>query len=164
MFKVQRILMPVDYSDVSRAALSMAVQLASQHGAELFMLHVHKDLDTELQRRIIYDPNGSVIEDAIVAEEQGLREALELEYQRAEESGAALKRVPTHLLVTGGDPVGVITQIVEDERIDVICTGTHGPRPGLVGWFRGTVSEKLVAQATCSVFVVKPQGYPYLRD
>jgi nucleotide-binding universal stress UspA family protein len=28
----------------------------------------------------------------------------------------------------------------------------------------GSMSEKLVRKAPCSVYVVKPQGYPYLRD
>ena len=40
MYKASRILVPVDFSDVARAAISMAVQLADRHGAELIFLHV----------------------------------------------------------------------------------------------------------------------------
>ena len=47
-------------------------------------------------------------------------------------------------------------------EIDLLVTGTHG-RKGL-GILTGSVSEKLVARSPCSVLVVKPFGFPYLRD
>ncbi|MCB9766438.1 MAG: universal stress protein [Alphaproteobacteria bacterium] len=163
MFKTDRILFPLDYSNVSRAALSLALQIADRHGSELFMLHVQKDLDRELQRRIVYAPDESAVEDAIAAEEQGLREALDLEIQRAADVGVTLRRPHTHLIVTGGEPLEVVLQLIEEEQIDLVVTGTHGPK-GVLGWLRGSVSQQLVDKAPCSVFVVKPQGYPYLRD
>lgn len=163
MYKVKKILFPLDYSNVSREALSMALQLANYHGAELYMLHVEADLDKELQRRIVTAPNDNVIEQSIATEEHGLNDALEKEIARAAASGVVLKRPKTTLMVTGGDTLEVLLQTVKEEQIDVIVTGTHGPK-GVIARLKGSVSEQLVRQATCSVFVLKPAGYPYLRD
>ena len=56
-----------------------------------------------------------------------------------------------------------ITELIEDEEIDLVVSGTHGGH-GLKGWLLGSTTEQLVRKSSCSVFVVKPQGYPYLRD
>ena len=44
MQAIKRILVPTDFSEVSRAAISMALQLASDYDAQLYVLHVVKDL------------------------------------------------------------------------------------------------------------------------
>ncbi len=163
MFDVKRILVPVDYSEISRAAISFAIQLADQQGAELWLLHIQEDLDRKLQRRIQTHPHGTDLSESIEKEEQLLVDAAELEYTRAAQAGAALSRVPLHLHISGGDWMEVALQVIEDEEIDVVVTGTHGPK-GVKGFLLGSVSKQLVGKATCSVFVVKPKGYPYLRD
>lgn len=53
--------------------------------------------------------------------------------------------------------------MVDEHELDLIISGTHGPK-GLKGFLMGSTTEQLVAKATCSVFVIKPKGYPYLRD
>jgi universal stress protein A len=163
MHSVKRILVPVDYSDVSRAALSAAIQLADRNAAEVFTLHVQKNLDKALQRRIITNPHESVLEKGIQADEMALMQAIELEYQRCENEGTYLQHVPIHIQISGGDWVDVALRMVPDEDIDLIICGTHGPK-GLKGLILGSMAEQLVAKATCSVWVVKPKGYPYLRD
>lgn len=164
MFAVKRILVPVDYSDTSRAALSVALQMADRSGAELTVLHVQPYLERELKEDIASSPDATNdIAAGIDAEQLRLQETVDLEYQRAEEAGQALKRVSTRLLVAGGDPLENVMQRVEDDEIDLVVTGTHGPR-GLKEHLLGSISERLVAKAPCSVFVVKPAGYPYLRD
>ena len=49
----KRILVPIDFSEVSHAALSTALQLASDNDAKLFVLHVVKDMDRELKKRLV---------------------------------------------------------------------------------------------------------------
>jgi len=163
MFAVKRILVPVDYSDVSSAALSAAIQLADRHDAKIFVLHVQKDLDKALQRRIVTNPNESLLEKGIASDEMEIMKAVELEYQRAESEGKFLKHVEIEAHVSGGEWTEVMLQMVADEEIDLIICGTHGPK-GLKGLFLGTMADQLVAKASCSVWVVKPSGYPYLRD
>ena len=65
MQEIKRILVPLDFSDVSRAALSMGLQLAESHDAKLYVLHVVKDLAKELQKRLVSAPNDTVVEERI---------------------------------------------------------------------------------------------------
>ena len=53
---------------------------------------------------------------------------------------------------------------MDELNVDMVIVGTHGRERGVKGLFNSTISEKLVSKATCSVMVVKPEGYPYLRD
>ena len=163
MQQIKRILVPTDFSEVSRAALSIALQLASDNDAQLFVLHVVKDMDRELKKRLVSAPNESVIEAAITDGEKEILDAVALERQRAKESNRDLKAVPLKMLVTGGDWLEVTMGLIDEHELDVIVTGTHGGK-GLKGLLLGSMSEQLVRRASCSVFVVKPQGFPYLRD
>ena len=163
MFTVHRILVPIDFSDVSRAALSAAIQLADRHNAHLYVLHVQTNLQRDLHKRLNSAPNESVIEKGIAAGELNLMNMIEREYLNAEKSGLYLRDVPITVQISGGDILDAVLQMVEDDRIDLIVAGTHGPK-GLKGIFSATKTEKLVHKAPCSVFVVKPAGYPYLRD
>jgi len=163
MFSVKRILVPIDFSEVSRAALSAGMQMANQHSAELYILHVEAGMDKALKARLVSAPNDSVIDDTIDKDEANINAAIELEHQRAKTAGNPIKPVSTHIQVSGGDWLEVALQMVQDEEIDLVVSGTHGPK-GLKGLLTGSVTEKLVHRAVCSVLVVKPQGYPYLRD
>jgi nucleotide-binding universal stress UspA family protein len=163
MQDIKRILVPIDFSEVSHAALSMALQLASDYNAQLFVLHVVKDMDRELKKRLVSAPNDDVIENAIRGGEKAILDAVELERSRAKEAGKALKNSPLKMLVTGGDWLEVSLNLVEEQDIDLVVTGTHGGK-GIKGFLLGSMSEQLVRRVACSVFVVKPQGYPYLRD
>jgi nucleotide-binding universal stress UspA family protein len=163
MQEIKRILVPTDFSEVSRAALSMGLQLASDHNAQLFVLHVIKDIDRELKKRLVSAPNDSVIETAITEGERDILDAVELERNRAQENNKPLKAVPLKMLVSGGDWLDVTLGLIDEHELDLIVTGTHGGR-GIKGLLLGSMSQQLVRKASCSVFVVKPQGYPYLRD
>ena len=163
MQAIKRILVPTDFSEVSRAALSIGLQLASDNDAQLYVLHVVKDMDRELKKRLVSAPNDSVIEAAITEGEKEILDAVELERNRAKESDRELKAVPLKILVTGGDWLEVTMGLIDEHELDVIVTGTHGGK-GLKGFLLGSMSEQLVRRASCSVFVVKPQGFPYLRD
>jgi len=163
MQEIKKILVPTDFSEVSRAALSMALQLASDNDAQLFVLHVVKDMDRELKKRLVSAPNDDVIEAAITKGERDILDAVELEKNRAQEANKQIKAVPLKMLVTGGDWLDVTLGLIDEHELDLIVTGTHGGK-GLKGFLLGSMSEQLVRKASCSVFVVKPQGFPYLRD
>ena len=163
MQDIKRILVPIDFSDISRAALSAALQLAHDYEAKLYVLHVVKDMDRELKKRLVSAPNESVIEDNIKAIEKDILAAVELEYNRARQAGKTLHTVPLRLHVTGGDWLDVTLSMIDEHELDVVVSGTHGGK-GIKGFFLGSMSEQLVRKAPCSVFVVKPQGFPYLRD
>ncbi len=163
MFTVKKILVPVDYSEVSRAAVSAAMQLASQNQAELVLLHVQPDLDATLSRRVDNHDLHNLIAGDIESEERRLVEVVASEQARATAAGRGLPEIAVSAYISGGDWLEVALKVIADEEIDLVVSGTHGPR-GIKGFLMGSMSEQLVSKATCSVFVVKPKGYPYLRD
>jgi len=163
MFGTQRILVPVDYTDVAAAAASAAIQLAAFHKATLYVLHVNKEMDGDFRRKIVTAPSDHGVEESIAYHERNMKEFLEKEYVRAAEAGHVIEKANVEFIIAGGDWFETTMGIVEDEKIDLIVTGTHGPQ-GMRSWLFGTKSEQLVHKSDCSVFVVKPQGYPYLRD
>jgi nucleotide-binding universal stress UspA family protein len=144
MQDIQRILVPTDFSEVSHAALSMALQLASDYG-------------------LVSAPNDDVIESAIRDGEKKILDAVQLEQDRAKKAGKTIKSVPLKMFVTGGEWLDVTLSLIDEHELDLVVTGTHGGK-GIKSFFLGSMSEQLVRKASCSTFVVKPQGYPYLRD
>lgn len=167
MYLVKTILVPVDFSDLSRAAISAAIQLGAQNASpqtRIIALHVRKNLDKELQHQIVENPDDETLAEDIAREEKALLDAVELEYTRASEGGRDLARVAVQGMVTGGKWVDVALQVIEDEEVDVIVSATHGGPSGVRGWLFGSDTERLVHHSTCSVWVVKPKGFPYLKN
>jgi nucleotide-binding universal stress UspA family protein len=120
----QKILCPVDYSERSRAALRVAVDLARRFGAALTLLHVE--------------------------EAQHAGESAKLDAWRSEALAQGL-RVET--AVVNGDPQTAIAQWATDHGVDAIVMGTHG-RTGRAHALVGSVAETTVRRARCPVMVV----------
>jgi nucleotide-binding universal stress UspA family protein len=164
MFTTRHILVPVDHSDVSRAAVSVALQVADRHNASVTFLHIHKDIDRQMQKGLVDAPNDTVVEDALEGGESALTRLVEEEFEALAQAGIMVQRTAHRFHVSGGDWLDVALQVIADDEIDLVVSGTHGGKTGIAGLFQGSVTEKLVSRAPCSVFVVKPKGFPYLRD
>jgi nucleotide-binding universal stress UspA family protein len=163
MFTIRKLLVPFDGTDTARAAVSLALQLAHVHGAELHLLTVLPRLDKVMKKRLVTAPQGSVIERAIRDNEGALEAAVRKELDRARDAGHTWAHPTLHTHVSGGSWRVAVQNLVEEQEIDVIVVGTHG-RQGLMEAFWGTETEEWVRRSPCSVLVVKPQGFPYLRD
>ncbi len=163
MFIINKLLVPFDGTDTSHAAVSLALQLAHVHAAELHMLTVLPRLDKVMKKRLTSQPHGTAVERAIRNNEGSLEAAVRTELDRAHDAGHSWShpRLLTH--VSGGTWKVAVKNLVEEHEIDAIVVGTHG-RQGLLEAFWGTETEEWVKSSPCSVLVVKPQGYPYLRD
>lgn len=160
MFSATKILVPVDFSDTSRAAISAGLQIAAMNGGTLYLLHVEHGMEEEV------DQGSEEAADAlsqIDAHEKAMQAAVDLEIQRCAEAGRKLPVVPVVFRVSGGDWREVANGMVDELRLDLIVTATHGPK-GLKERVLGSESERLLSAVTCSVMVVKPKGFPYLRD
>ena len=134
MIRIRKILYPTDFSSYSNQAYFHAVALAENHGAQLTILYVYND-------------SGSA-EDRAYWQDQ-------LEQIRPVDPGIAVRHV-----FLQGDPATQIVRFARDSGTDVIVMGTHG-RTGLERLLMGSVAEKVMRDATCSVLVVKlPKGIP----
>jgi nucleotide-binding universal stress UspA family protein len=134
MIRIRKILYPTDFSSYSNQAYFHAVALVENHGAQLTILYVYNEKGGE--------------EDRAHWREQ-------LEQIRPVDPA-----IPVRHVFLEGDPAGEIVRFARDSGTDLIVMGTHG-RTGLERLLMGSVAEKVMRDATCSVLVVKlPKGIP----
>jgi nucleotide-binding universal stress UspA family protein len=141
---VMKIVVGLDFSEMSERALQVAVNLARQAGgAELHLVHVVTPpvAGTELA------PSFDVGEMA-----QAARAKLEGAIARMAEWRAI--SAMAHVVV--GVPHREIPRVAEDAEADLIVIGTHGRR-GLDRLIFGSVAEHVVRFAHCSVLTVRPK-------
>ncbi len=144
---VQRILLPTDFSEHSKAAEKAACNLSDQYGAELHVLHVLQDF-------LLTVPQTAA---ALMVPPQSLEDEVTFAEQE-------IQQVPTSVWATGkkvvravriGSTYDSIVQYATENAIDLIVLGTHG-RTGLRHVLLGSVAERVVQHAPCSVLVVRP--------
>lgn len=148
--KTQPILVPVDFSPYSEAALSCAIDMAETLGAPLTVLHVVHDLaeapgyyavkgrKKELQR--LEDLAAEMLHDYIE------------QMQKKQPERQALKKAATMLVA--GLPVSRILETAEKIDARMIIMGSQG-RTGLVHAMLGSKAEQVVRLSPIPVLIVK---------
>ena len=147
MVTIKKILFPTDFSEFSKAAEKSACDLADEFGAELHVLHVLNDLFLTMPltaAALLISPDS-----------------LEKEVTFAERE--ILKIPPTVLAgkqvvraVRIGSTYDTVVQYAKENAIDLIVMGTHG-RIGLRHALLGSIAERVVQLAPCSVLTVRPE-------
>lgn len=146
---IDRILVPIDFSEYSREALLYAKEWAGLYGATIDVLHViTEDLHPAFYVggvKSIYDVEPNIEQkatdklDAFVAESDG-------------------PSIDTESHVAVGSPPAKITEFVAEQGVDLVSMSTHG-RTGLDRFLLGSVAEKVVRYVHCPVLTVKAFGH-----
>ena len=145
---IKKILTPIDFSEHSMEAMRAAMELAKDVGAgEVHLMHV-------------VAPQQSLIPSTIEQNRELAREAAMLE--QAEQELARIKKdelgdskkVFTCAVV--GPPAQKLLEYAKEQAIDLILVATHG-RTGGEYILIGSVTEKLMRNAPCSVLVYRPR-------
>jgi nucleotide-binding universal stress UspA family protein len=139
MFDVRTVLVPVDFSACSLAALDHAVALAATRRGTIHLVHV-------------VDPIASGLgEVGPIA--TGVLTRFQDRLTRLADS-AQMRHVRTETHVAVGSVEDEILDMVDRYRVDVIVMGTHGHS----GWghlLLGGTTERVVRRAQCPVLTVK---------
>lgn len=143
--KLEKILVPVDFSSSSERALREAAELATAHQARLLLLHVVQD---------IHYPTVEVLEhygmpDLHAQMRERARQRLE---ELAQRCGA-----PARTILREGEPASEIADLAQEERVDLVVIAPHG-RTALERFLLGSTAERVVRVAPCSVLVVRERG------
>jgi nucleotide-binding universal stress UspA family protein len=138
MAGAQRIVVGVDGSPASDAALGWACDEAALRGAGVVALHV-LNVPYELPRVPVDDPQTEL-------EREG-KQVLDDALARVDVKGAA---VETRLLA--GSPGELLVEASEDATLVVVGTRAHGR---LASFVVGSVSSTVVHHAACPVVVVR---------
>jgi nucleotide-binding universal stress UspA family protein len=141
MINVKQILYATDFSSYSNQAYFHAIALAESHGASLTILYV-------------YSPSfGTATVQSEGPNRQYWRDQLE-------QIRPVDPKIPVRHIFLEGDPGTEIVRYATEAGMDLIVMGTHG-RTGLERLLMGSVAERVMREAPCSVLVVKlPKGLP----
>lgn len=148
MQQLRRILVPVDFSTCSRAALDRAASLAKSFGATLDVIHVWEAPAFIAPEAMVGVAGNSQTLSQLAREhaERGLREFVEA----AREEGLPIDKA----FVEQGDAAKVIVDVADRDGYDMIAVGTHG-RTGFAHLLLGSVAEKVVRRSQCPVLTVR---------
>lgn len=136
---LRTILCPVDFSEFSKKALTVAAQLADGFSAELKIVHVLSESVTKKVKS--YGESERFLQDWYDREEKRLRD---LASNIAPKSTAFMER---------GDPAERIVARAKEADIDLIVIGARGI--GLIaGLFIGSVTDTVIKTAPCPVLVI----------
>jgi nucleotide-binding universal stress UspA family protein len=143
MHSPSKILVPVDFTDSSRAALEYAATLGARLGAEIDVLHV-------------WQPPRAA----------GSEEELLVEFERSDAGHKMMEWLVSLELRSDVEPHGrlatgvrsgvpdAIVAAAESGAYDLVVMATHG-RQGLSLLFRSSVTEKVVSRAPCPVVTLR---------
>ena len=144
MTRPKKILVATDFSIPARVAVDEAIDLARMFEGELHVVHVFA-LPTPLITAYEFGIPEQDLEQARTVARAKLDEA-------AESVSAAGVPAHTHLLQSPADIA--ITELAREIDADWIVVGTHG-HTGLKHVFLGSVAERVVRHAPCSVLVAR---------
>lgn len=148
---INTVLVPVDFSDCSRNGLQYAIGFANEVGARIILLHA-----TYLG--YIYSIEGTALYD-IPALQKAARENVERQMRKLVRT-VKFGGVKFETAFTDGSPALDICTFAKDHDVDLIITSTHG-LTGFTHVLIGSIAEKVVRHAPCSVLVVP--SHPKIR-
>jgi len=141
----QNILCPVDFSDSSRHALTVATELATSSKAALTIVHIWQP-----PMPLYGTPDAAVSGELIQAMVDDAERSLAEWEATARAAGVASLRAQMLTGVAWDE----IVKLAASSHADLVVMGTHG-RTGLEHVLIGSVAEKVVRHAPCAVLVVR---------
>ena len=148
MIALKHILVPVDFSETSAAAVRYGVALARLFGAKLHLLHVGEKATSEIAMEFPLGLEGTF--------EDAMRERLVKILTPQEQLG-----LQHELLLRPGTPYLEIVRYARDQGIDLIVIGTHG-RGFVAHAVMGSVAERVVRHAPCPVLSVRHPQHEFV--
>lgn len=140
------ILVPLDGSPPSVAALEHALALAEEYGAKVDVLHVQAPDEFEVGSNTPTSPGAK----------QEIERAMANAFARA----AAILGARATRRTVAGDPLRKIVETAGTGDYDMIVMGTHG-RVGRLHSMLGSVAEGVIRNAPCPVLTVRSPGGEY---
>jgi nucleotide-binding universal stress UspA family protein len=139
-----KILLPIDFSPSSQAALEMAADLARHFHAELYLVNVIPFLPATNLPNLV--PEESFLQEEKTTAEQHLTKCLTVL------AGKGIKAKSS--VEVGNDVVGNIMDVVDREHIDLVVISTHG----ISGWHPlvfGSIAEKVIKMVQCPLLLLR---------
>ena len=144
--RIERILVPIDFSESSMKALDEAVEFNRPYGAELILMFAVER--GYYESPLLVPDSGGLLEQQARAAEQRLEEI------RAKLTADGIK---CRSLVEFGAPYQAIVDAATKVGASLIVMSTHG-RTGLAHVLFGSVAERVVQYASCPILLLRSAG------
>ncbi len=145
-----KILLPIDFSPSSQAALEIGADLAQHFHAELFLVNVIPFFPVTTLPDFV--PEESFLKAARTHAELHLAKCHKVLAEKGVQSASSVE--------VGNDVAGSIMEVIEREHIDMVVISTHG----ISGWHPlvfGSIAEKVVKLVQCPLLLLhsaKPES------
>ena len=145
---LKKILLPVDFSPSSDAALKTATEFAQHFQSQLVLLNIVP---------VIPIVSADEFSSCYFPQQEFLEEAKKKASERlatCTQHLAGMGVQATALVEVGNDVVGNIMMVIDREHIDMVVISTHGTsgwRPAVFG----SIAEKVVRLAKCPILLLR---------
>ena len=148
VIRIEKILVPTDFSTHSMKALGWAAELARNFGAEIVLLHV---FDTRIVENIYHIHQHSP--------EKAREELQQVAEGRIADlvGGEVAQDVAISAVYAEGIPPVEVKRVAEEIGADLVVMGSHGST-GLSQLLYGSTAEGVVRGAPCPVLTINPDG------
>jgi nucleotide-binding universal stress UspA family protein len=153
VIKLKKVLVPTDFSESARHALTYGISFAREYEAELTLLHVVENLTVGYASDLFPVPMAEVFQEI-----SGYAKA-ELAKLAAE---AREKQVAVVEQVIQGKPSAEIIRFARETEVDMIVLGTHG-KGMLDQALFGSTTERVVRRAPCPVLTVRLSEHEFVE-
>ena len=152
MLKLNRILLPTDFSSYSQEATQYACGFVEKFDAQLHLMHVLEKLPSTTPAFGGGLALSSYVKESRQAAEKAMSQILDPDWHESHEVVCSIEE---------GTPFLAILRYAKQNDIDLIVMGTHG-HSGLAHVLMGSVAERVVRKASCPVLTVRPSGHEFV--
>jgi nucleotide-binding universal stress UspA family protein len=142
---IQKILIPIDFSETSMLAIEHAAFTAQLFKAELVLLHI-------VEKH--WDQFSIIAPELRINSSSELTDAIEKRLDEIASDIRAKYGVKSMTITTSGNIFNEILSVSKEQAVDMVVMGTHGTS-GFVEFFAGSNTFKVVTQAECPVISVQ---------
>lgn len=140
---MKRILVAVDGSEIGLAAVRAAAKLAAERNIpSVTLINVIPTVASTMGVTLLSAPPSDIEAWEVFAQPKAILAEAGVAYQ---------------LLLAMGDPADEIIRAARDHGFELIVVGHRGLSP-VKAFLLGSVSNRIVSHAPCSVLVVRPDG------
>lgn len=155
MIELNKILVPVDFSESSEKSLQYGISMAEQYKAQLCIFSVIDDR--------IFDDTLFVV----YAEQEIRHNRKQVYEEHLEKKLADIKKKHPTLKLYQCVKLGIafveIVKFAQEQDVDLIVMGSHG-RTGITHLLIGSTTEKVVRKAPCPVLTVRPKEHDFVSS
>ncbi len=144
--EIDRVLVPLDGSELSEVALSVASTLSRSNGTQLVLMSVRKGPDGH---HLIPNIQAELLPEGDLVDYEHYLDQVSAELQQ---SG-----VLSEAAVTVGEAAEEISARIQNGDIDLLVLTTHG-RTGVGRVLLGSVAGQVIQQATIPILLIRPFG------